>query len=385
MPVRSSLSRPAAALAGAVALTLLPGVAAAAVSSTPAGGTPSFDGPVLVVRHVGNTTYVGGAFTHVTTRGSGSVARSGAAAYQNTTGELLPWNPQVAGEVRDIAVVAKKAYVVGDFGAVKGQPRRNVALVRSRGAGKLKAWTANANGRVNAVEIDRKAIYLGGDFSKVGRKARTRLASFTRAGALRTWAPAAQSGQVYDLESKKAGVYVAGEFNALNGRTRDGNLALVTRKNGRTVRAFDPRVDKTVLDIEARKTVYVAAGGSGGGTAWKVHRRTGATKWMKKFDGDVQAITVLDGEVYAAGHFGYLCNTARTEDGNGDCLDGGVARKGGVSLTPGGQLTSWNPQVNSSEGIVTLDPQGSRLVAGGYFTTANNGASPVGRLAAFRR
>src|SRR5689334_22843073 len=59
------------------------------------------------------------------------VPRDNVAAFSESTGDLLSWNPDVNGRVYAIAVSGSTVYLGGLFSTVGGQPRSNLAAVSS--------------------------------------------------------------------------------------------------------------------------------------------------------------------------------------------------------------------------------------------------------------
>ena len=74
----------------------------------------------LVVRASpdGSRVYVGGDFTTVD-----GVARGHVAAFSTATGALLPWAPNIGGQVRALAVTPDLVYVGGNYPSANGQAR----------------------------------------------------------------------------------------------------------------------------------------------------------------------------------------------------------------------------------------------------------------------
>ena len=374
-------------VAAALVATAVPGVSQAAVRDTPTSGFPSFDDTVHAISHRGSTVYVGGAFNSVTDSKGTTYNRSGAAAVDARTGAVLPWNPRVRGEVRDLVTSKQGVYLVGQFDRVKGQPRRHVAKVGLGGSGRLAAkFRPRPNLPVNAVTLSKRRVYLGGTFTTVNGVPRTRLAAVGRSAPFKLtgWRPKAQNGVVFDLVRKKVGIYVAGEFRSLNGKTAYQRLALVKQtKAGATVKSFNPATFAVVIDISVTKgRVYAAAGGPRGGGAMSIVRSSGATQWSRRFDGDVQAIAPMRGLIYVGGHFSTICHSGNQQDGGG-CTDGSSSRMRGASLKPDGTLGDWDPNGNGKLGINAFDryPRSDRLIVGGDFTTM--GAAAVRRFAVF--
>jgi hypothetical protein len=357
------------------------------VADRPSWAYPDFDGVVRTIAHRGSTIYVGGDFDSVTDRNR-TYTRHGVAAVDARTGLVLAWNPNVSGRVFVVEPSRAGVYLGGQFSAVKGEPRRNLARVSLGGRARLHSMRTRTDKAVHAIALSRSRVFIGGQFGRVNGKSRSRLAAFSpRApfGLSRAWTPRARDGQVRDLVRTRAGVYVAGYFRELNGSSRHRFLALLTKKRGAVVRSFDPVIGKPVLDVATTKRrVYAAVGGAGGGGAAAFARSDGDGIFNRRFDGDAGAITFLGGQVYVGGHFSEICHDRRQTD-NGDCLGGSTTRRRGASLTPDGRIGGWNPQLNGRLGVVALDryKAGERLLAGGDFTQANGGARSAPRFAVF--
>lgn len=343
----------------------------AVVKNSALAGYPSFDGTVRTVAHRGHVVYVGGDFSEV--RGSnGTFARRGAAAFDAVSGLVLSWNPSVHGHVNDIAVGAEGVYLAGRFTAVKGKARHNLARV-SLGSGALQPFRADVSGPVKAVALSGGKVFLAGKFDAVRKAARSRLAAVGRHApfALATWRPRAR-GDVLDLVRVNRTIYLAGKFTRVNGQTGYKRLAAVSASTGVLVRAFRPVVSRPVLDIAVTANrVYAAAGGKNGGAAYGIARSTGAQRFVRVFDGDVQAVQPLNGgrDIYVGGHFDRICLSGGQEPGKGDCLGTSVERGRGASLRANGTVTEWHPDFDSTVGVKAFDayPARERLLVGGGF------------------
>ena len=380
------------ALAAGATVLASPGASHAIVADVPEPGFPEFNGVVNTIIHRGNVVYVGGSFKRVIDNGR-SYARPGAAAFNRVTGDLLPWKPAVAGTVTDMAWSREGIYLAGTFRKVKRQPRKNVALVTAKGAGKLKPLNVKVVGPVNAIGLDARKVYIGGGITRVAGKPRVRLAAFARkTGKLAAWAPKAQGAQgdaVLDLKVSRAGVYVGGYFKLMNGRPAFQRLALVNRTKGKTVTSFNPATTYPVVTLLASGgVVYAGLGGRAGGGLDAVNSATGVRVWADtpRLDGDVQALALLNGVLYAGGHFDNICAPGSQEP-NGDCPDlDRTPRFRGASFDPAtGALGSpgWDPRANTQIGITALDAyaNGEQLLAGGDFTQVRN--QTFRRLAVF--
>ncbi len=360
--------------------------ASAEVAATPAVTSPSFDGKVRTFARSGSIVYVGGDFDQVTAT-NGTFARAGAAAFNMDTGRVLAWDPQPNGNVTDLAVGVEGVYLTGEFTALRGTPRKSVALVRKdRAGGLLPRFRHNFDDAANTVVLAKGRVYIGGRFEKVDGKSRPRLAAFKRAprSPMLAWAPRAAGGQVRDLVLTKQGLYVAGGFIALNQRPAYANLGLVRTTNGSLVRSFRPGIKTLVIDIHVvRGRIYAGVGGDGGGSLVAANRTTGARAWDVQLNGDVQALSVMNGRVYAGGHFSQVCTDGQNDPITGDCQGATAARSKAAAFSPAGVLSSWAPQFNSFDGISAMAtvPKREWLMVGGDFTTVNG--DPAVRFARF--
>jgi outer membrane protein assembly factor BamB len=340
-----------------------------------------------VVVHKGNVVYVGGDFTRVTDA-TGVHERNHAAAFDLTTGRVLAWNPSVGGTTVSAIVVSKKAvFLGGQFTSVRGQPRKNLARVSRGGAGTLtKKFRHGANAQVRALAFSKGRLLVGGDFLRFDGRPRLRTAAVRLKAPfkLTTWAPRVQTGGVRDILATSRGVYLAGDFRKFGGKPPYQRLVLVTTKTGGLVGAFNPALPVIVYGIVQRSgTVYAAVGGPDGGRLLAVRADTGGTVWSRGLDGDGQAISVLDGVVYLGGHFNRVCALGTT--GLTDCEADAAVRRRLAGFDANGNLTTWDPEGNSSAGVFALDAQGAsrQLLTGGAFTTMDQGAITVRRLAVF--
>jgi len=348
--------------------------AAASVGTAPRQ-CPTADGRVDSVAIRDQTAYVGGSFTHVTD-GHGEVfARARLAAVDTVSCEVLPWSPDVSGEVLAIAPTDTTVFIGGSFSSVDDTPRPKLAAL-DRATGRLVAFGATPNRTVRALALSADRLYVGGDFTKVGSVARGSLAAFMLdSGALDgAWKPTA-SGRVTTLaNSPEAGrVYVGGTFQALNGEADVAKLAAVDNDTGTLDRSFVPSPGWDVLDVVAdTRGVYVGGGGAGGHVViWNLDGTL--QRPVYQTDGGVQSVSVDGDSLYAGGHFTNYC-IGNTGTGSPFVCDKPLNRRKAfeISLSTG-ELTGWAPVFNSPRGIFASDvePVSHDLWVGGDFTTVN--------------
>ena len=128
----------------------------------------------------GNTIYIGGVFT----RANGQQRRH-LAAFDATTGALLPWNPQFVGEavkelgdIKAIEVADGRVYVAYEFTNANGHDGDGLAEIDAA-TGSGSAWSPRFDGinGVTALECTNGVLYLGGDFSSFAGQRRLGLAA----------------------------------------------------------------------------------------------------------------------------------------------------------------------------------------------------------------
>src|SRR5436190_447411 len=167
------------------------------------------DNGVLAVARSGNTIYLGGGFTEVGPRTGPAVA------IDTTSGNGDLGMPQVSGGSGQVWVVASDGsggwYLGGDFTHVAGQPRLDIAHVRSDKTLDPK-FAPNPNGPVRALAVSGSTVYAGGDFTSIGGQARNHFAALgTSNGKATGWNPGADAG-VFALVASGGTIYAGGRF-----------------------------------------------------------------------------------------------------------------------------------------------------------------------------
>ncbi len=224
------------------------------------------DGGLLALAVEGNTLFVGGQFTR-----AGGQARTRMAAFDATSGTLLPWAPSVGGIwVSSIAATSGRVAFGGLLRSVGGIVKRGIVsldlttgrptAVQPPDSSYVTALAASGdlvvaatsnypfnvvpevfaysaatgtrypkvlplNGAVTSMAIHGPTLFLGGAFSGVDGQARQYLAAYDLvAGQLRPWNPSPDNF-VRKLKVHGGALYAVGLFRSLIGLGRSGAVA----------------------------------------------------------------------------------------------------------------------------------------------------------------
>jgi hypothetical protein len=192
--------------------------------------TVQINGIVLAQVTVGNTVYATGAFTSArpagSPLGSNETSRGNLLAYDITTGNLITtFNHPLNGRGRAVAVSADgtRLYVGGSFSTVDGAKHTNLVGIDLKKNSVLPSFATDAPGStVTSISAaNNGTVYVGGQFSTtVSGAPRNKLAAYTPAGALTSWAPSA-NGHVAAVivTADQSKVVIGGSFTQLNSTT----------------------------------------------------------------------------------------------------------------------------------------------------------------------
>jgi Domain of unknown function (DUF5122) beta-propeller len=353
----------AAIIAFALALIVaLPNAAFASVSATP-DTTAGVTGTVYALAQVGDRTIIGGNFTAV-----GGVARRNVAAIR-ADGTVDPgFNPNVDGIVYAVAGNAdgSRIFIGGAFATVGGVARARIAAVDPSGA-VVPTWQANANDEVRALATSGTRVYAGGRFTTIGPSSRPRLAAIdTATGTVITAFNPRPSWTVRAVTVSPDGtkVYAVGSFSAIGGQARK-YAAEVLASNGQAT-AFAPTRDGGIA-------LAVALTPNGSRVFYSTENNrlfaydpaiSNNPVYVVATSGDTQAIGASATEVYIGGHFSQLQNfkLKRAHIASFRVADG----------TP----TTWNPTINGALGVWAIGVTPNAVVVGGDFTQVGNKNQP---------
>ena len=389
-----------AALA-ATAVAFFAPVAWATPSSSPQP-TWQTNARVWSIAYSGNVVYLVGDFTEVrppAADGSSTVvSRNHAAAFDATTGNLLPWDPNTDKRVQAVAVGNDGVvYLGGDFTTVSGQSRRKLAAVDAV-TGLPTPWSPNVSAGIRNIVLNgnRSLMYVSGTFTKINGQTRTMVASFDAGASTGTPASPRLTGFAPNvvqigttcpprcpptvpallLSPDEGSLYIGGSFARVNGVDRN-SAARVDTATGQTTLPWNPNV----YTPDGQNQVYAFAaygnhificgnnyrtGGVQSPNLSRVTADTGAVTRPGQVgyistDGAVNACIVAGGTLYLGGHFeevGPAIGKANT-----------IQRQHIAAADAGtGAVLAWNPRANSVPGLYSLAADASHLAAGGVFT-----------------
>ncbi|MGL4744656.1 MAG: fibronectin type III domain-containing protein [Dermatophilaceae bacterium] len=352
-------------------------VAGALGASTWMSRSWGVDGRVSELVPTARGVVVGGSFSTALGPAGQRRAAQGVALWDPETGAFVDWPVQVAGAVFAAAVDGDTVYLGGDFAAVNGSARRNLAAVSLR-SGALLAWAPRAYGAVETIAVRASSVYVGGAFDQIQDTTITAVGRIARIGADgvldRAWTASISADERVRVILPAAhadGVYIGGDFTALFGTSALGRLALVS--TGATA-VPDPvfrsgttngRSRSPVFDVDLAGGSLVIAAGGGGGGCTRQDAVTGRTLWSHRGTGDIVAARVVGSRAYCAGHFSGTASFAGLDRSK-------IAE---VDLDSGA-IGAFAPRVNSALGIWALAVTPTALVAGGDFTTVGQSRQP---------
>jgi large repetitive protein len=319
-----------------------------------AGTLPLTDGAVATSPS-GSVVYVGGTFTHVD-----GASRVHIAAFNATTGALLPWNPNVSGKVSAIATEGDNVYVGGTFGTVGGVARTNLADISATTA-KALPWAADntpqpsTDGSVHtvAVSADGNYVVAGGYFDEADGML-SNGSTFYNKAVIIGGAGHANAGQLEPMSANKLVVPPGTGAHPVNGCSSAVKDAVISD------------------DI-----AYIADEGTGGGCfdgTWAVNLSNGTLKWVNRCLGATQTIAVVGNYLYKGSH-AHNC-TSRNTNGDPDNFPDVAPNQSRHLLSQSinnGFLGPWYPFSNAGPnlGPRAMATDGSQLYVGGDFTQMN--------------
>lgn len=273
---------------------------------------------------VGTTVYVTGSFSKarppgVPVGGAGEIAASNLFAYDIRTGapvSTFSHALNAQGLVVRASADGSRIYVGGDFTTVDGQARGHIAAF-STATGELLPWAPNIGGQVRALAVTPDLVYVGGNYPSANGSTRTHLAAFRTTNAQMTdWAPAVAGtgGYVWAMvmSPDQSQVVVGGSFATLNGVAAYGMGALDATTGATRPWAAQERIRTAGLNggITSLKadatTVYGSGYAFGSGATFEgtfaADPNGGAIRWVNDCLGDTYDVEPFNGALYSVSH-----------------------------------------------------------------------------------
>jgi hypothetical protein len=377
------------AVAMAIATLAVAGVAGAqspTISQTPDDTwMTNSGGKVYAVIRSGDYIYVGGQFNSIRSGPTGqSFAATNLARFDANTGVGDPtWTPDVTGadptktKVYSLAASDGKIWVGGNFDAVDGAARRNLAAV-SPSTGlvdpNVDPVVGTETSIVRAMIASDTKVYIGGAFGTVDGKGRRNLAAInpTTGNLDLTWKPKVDK-IVWSLafSCDNATVFAGGKFlnAASSGSTTFEARQFLARFDASSgvlhpwaVPAGSFQNTSEVASDLAVTCDRITSGFLGPNflRSFRLDNgNTGSVVWEYKTGGEVQTATMLGPDkVIVGGHFSQLKDGVKRE------------RIGMINLSDGSVDPSWAPPVSGKYlGPWDLLVDDNHLYVGGEFTS----------------
>lgn len=359
------------AAVGAVAL-LVAGASLAFAAVVNPNVTPTWqtNGRVNAIQVVGSTVYIGGQFTSVRPAGdplgTGEVTRNRVAAFNITTGALLPWNPNASGTVQAIAVKGSTVYLGGSFTKVGGKGHQRLAAVDATTGTPIATYKPTIDAEVLTLALAGSDVYAGGMFTTVNGATHDYIVALnTSTGATDpAFTGSADDGVLAStMSADGTKLVIGGNFTHVDGSSQN-HIAAVSPTTGATL-PWATHTSYGIVALAADASGIYAAGAGTGGNFAAFSPSSGSSLWVGGTNGNVQGITVFNGEVYAGGHYTNYCGP---QGGQHTCTNPIPRSKILAVDETTGTLQSWAPSVNSALGVFALAGGAGYLELGGDFT-----------------
>ncbi len=352
----------------------------------PSSQLPTQISVVTTLELTASTVRIGGTFT-----AAGGQPRRGLAELDLTTALASPWNPS-PGAMPQYTFATSGTTVLLRTSGIGSRPRNSLAAV-DLAAGIQIETVPTVAGTVHAVTVVGSTLYLGGEFTAIDGVPRTNLAAIDlTTGAVSSWNPGTSAvspglpNRVRGLRVRGSDLFIVGEFDYVGGTPRSG-LASVDIQSG-AVLPWDPGLTFATSGFRGMEVA--------GDTVW-VHGNF--VEWGRRnlvaFDAATGAVRPFDAAVEGGSFVSSVCVAESTVYLSGDFASlGGVSRVGLAEVDrTSGALTGWPTPIltapafppvpyypGAATGMVLAGPS---LLVGGTFSTA--GGLPRAGLAEIDR
>lgn len=395
-------------------------VGVAGVDHTREQFTEAWNVPVLALRQVGDSMFVGGRFTDIVTPDSVAEPQRFLAKLDIGSGAWDPtFRPVIDGRVWDIEPVGDdRLLIAGDFTTVNGQSgMAGLAMLFADTGATDPSFSGSVTrdgdplpAAVRDIDIADGWVYAVGNFTGVRGSAGAEASPgaetvFTAQRAARfaldtgapdrRWSPElSATGMAIDVAGDGTRAYIGGTFDAVNADSRFGSFAIVDTETGALMDGAAPflPVDTGDKPLTQRQDVLevgtnVVIGGSQHDI--QMYQRDAMQllrSHITRIGGDLQALATVGGLVYASCH----CANYLIADATSYPDPSGFSRIDPISLigafTPGdlSYVQIWQPTLSTKGGdgpwALTGDSNGC-LWAGGDLS--GSGKNWLGNVARF--
>ena len=247
-----------------------------------------------------------------------------------------------------------------------GKGHQRVAAVDATSGTPIASFKPTVDHEVMALALHGSDLYLGGQFTVINGASHTYLAALNAStGALDSGfsgsADAPVLGAVMTTDGSK--LVIGGSFTHVDGSSQN-HIAAVSPTSGATL-SWSTHTSYAIVGLAVDSAGVYAAGAGSGGNFAAFSPSSGSMKWQGGTNGNVQAITAFNGEVYAGGHYTNYCGP---QGGQHTCTNP-IPRSKILAVDENtGALQSWAPSVNSALGVFALAGGAGFLELGGDFT-----------------
>lgn len=331
----------------------------------------------ITYRHIfsivvyGNDVYAAGEF-----RAIGGQTKTNLAKLNNTNGAADPnWNSTASAPVFTLSLIGNDLYVGGMFNLVGSLSRIMIARIDLNSGEVDPLWNPNSNNFIKSIKVIGSYVYAGGDFINIGGLPRNKIArlNLTNGEADPNWDPGANDA-AYPILSAGNDILIGGTFHSVNGQVRN-KIARINILNGKLDLNWDPQAGLSVARVECIAVdgsgVYVGGefpelGGLNRNNIAKLNLTNGDAdpNWDANADYDVYTIAINGNDIYAGGLFFNIGGLARNK----------IAK---LNKTNGDADPNWN--ANSGNDIHGIAINGNDIYVCGTFL--NIGGQPRNKIA----